>query len=413
MKKKLLVITLSVILVMQTLMMSSCYFFDSSLSDILENDDSESEGGDKVINVEGGDSYDVTIESSEGSSVLAASKALLSSVSVYCKFRGGGYGSSEFSSAGSGVIYRLDKEKGDAYVITNYHVVYSSSSSAANKISHDINLYLYGQEHSDYAIPATYVGGSLYYDIAVLKVEASEVLMKSNATAATFANSDEVSVLDSAIAIGNPESGGISATVGHVNVDSEYIAMYGADERTEISLRVIRTDAAVNSGNSGGGLFNAKGDLIGIVNAKISKSSVDNIGYAIPSNVAKYITENILYYCDGQDRESVFRCMLGITVSSVEPSTVYDVETGKIHKLEKVRIEEVDNSSAVKGKLKVGDIINSIIIDGEEYAVTRRHHVIDNMLNARPESKITFKITRNGAEAEVSITATKEMLVEY
>ena len=77
---------------------------------------------------------------------------------------------------------------------------------------------------------------------------------------------------------------------------------------TELSLRVMRTDAAVNSGNSGGGLFDDSGRLIGIVNAKSSNTSDDNIGYAIPSNVATAIADNAIYYSDG----TIKRCMLGM-----------------------------------------------------------------------------------------------------
>ena len=81
-------------------------------------------------------------------------------------------------------------------------------------------MYLYGSEVEDYALPATYVGGSMTYDIALVKVENNEFLKNSNATAVKIANSNNVKVGSTAIAIGNPDAGGISATAGIISVDS-------------------------------------------------------------------------------------------------------------------------------------------------------------------------------------------------
>ena len=168
----------------------------------------------------------------------------------------------------------------------------------------------------------------------------------------------------------------------------------------------MRTDAAVNSGNSGGGLFNDSGELIGIVNAKEADDSVDNIGYAIPSNVAKAIADNAIFYSDG----TVKRCLMGVTVGVDEYSTDYDVETGKIHKRERVVIISIEKSSQIKGLLSVGDLINSITVDGKTTEVTRVHHVIDAMLYARAESRVVINVTRGGIEKDIEFTATANML---
>ena len=407
--------------------LSSCFFIDSldALYGAAAGSGAGSQSGDTTINIgEVKDYGDITINSSEGQSLLAAGKALLSSVSILAGFQTtvtssgwptGGQQSTQtkdYSSMGSGVIYKLDKQKGDAYIITNYHVVYDANSNTKNKISNNISLYLYGQEFADYAIPATYLGGSMTYDIAVLKVEGSAVLMKSAAIAATFADSNTVSVLETAIAIGNPEGGGISATVGCINVDSEYIKMTGADEKTGIELRVMRTDAAVNEGNSGGGLFNANGEVIGIVNAKRSDTSVDNIGYAIPSNIAKYAADNIIDLCDGVSRTKVKKCRLGITVATDDAYSVFDTETGKVHKVEVIKVNEVMSDSHAKDALKAGDVISSVVIGGVEYKVTRLFHVTDSLFNARVGDKIIFKITRDGNSIETELAVTGEMLME-
>ena len=367
------------------------------------------------VTVEGGDNYNITINSDNKDNVLAA-KALLSTVSINCTFKtatssypsGFGNTSKEKSSAGSGVIFRLDKESGDAYIITNYHVVYYNLANTQNGISNDISVYLYGQESKEYAIPAKYIGGSMSYDLAILKVEGSRVLAESNAVAVEFANSDNVAVLDKAIAVGNPENLGISATLGYINVDSEYITMEGADGATAIQLRVMRMDTAVNSGNSGGGLFDDSGKLIGIVNAKLTSS--ENMSYALPSNFVKYVAENIIYYCDGKANEKVMRCYLGITVGANALYTVYDTETGKVHKRESVSIAAIEATGIANGALAVGDVINSITIDGVKYDVTRMFVVTDSMLNARVNSVVVINVTRDGVNKDVEIKITEKSL---
>lgn len=377
------------------------------------------EGMKKNVTINGGDDYAVTINSTDRKNVLAASKGLLSAVSINCTFQvtknyyGGLFQPSqtvtgEETSAGAGVIYQLDKEKGDAYIITNFHVVYHKYSDTQDKISDDIEVFLYGQEYERYAISAEYVGGSSNYDIAVLRVKGSEVLMQSIARAADFADSKKVAVLDTAIAIGNPEANGISATVGAVNVDSEEITITNVQETDQISLRVIRIDAAVNGGNSGGGLFNDSGEIIGIVNAKMSDSSIDNIGYAIPSNVAKNVADNIIYY-DSLDSkcDSVMRTIVGIEPGISSAYTVYDEESGKVHKMERVIVAKVTDGSPAAGALASGDVLNSVTIDGVTYDITRKFDVFDAMLKVRNSSAfrsvVVFNITRNGTVKDVTV----------
>ena len=371
------------------------------------------------ITVNGGDNYDITIEGGENLNLTVASKSILSAVSVYCTFKTvsySGFGQSattESYSAGSGVIYSLDKNTGDAYVITNHHVVYNSECNTKNKISDDIQLFLYGMENAAYSIPATYVGGSMQYDLAVLKVSASRILMESNARAADFADSNKISVLDTAIAVGNPEGEGISATVGYVNVDSEYVKLNFTTPtgQKEIEIRVMRIDTPVNSGNSGGGLYNAEGKLIGIVNAKMTDS--ENIGYAIPANVVKYVAENIIDYCAGKSAETPYRALVGITVTAGKSYSHYDTETGKIYKMEDVKIESVSEGSIAEGKLHAGDVIRKISVDGKEYEVTRIFHVVDSMLNARVGSVVKVTVLRGESNEVIELNITENALTPW
>ena len=419
-KTKIIVSLLLVIVLMFS--MSSCLMIGGMLdSGMTEQDIKDFISGQlgNNVTVNGGDNFNITIEG--GSSVAsAAAKGLLSAVSIECNFKV----SSAFNqnkvtvstSSGSGVIYKLDKENGDAYIITNYHVVYNSSSKTSNKISDDITVYLYGSEPqtvSGYGIKASYVGGSMNYDIAVLKVEGSRILAESSAREVDFADSNKVTVLDMAIAIGNAAAKGISATVGYVNVDSEYLEMEGADGYTPISLRVMRIDTAVNGGNSGGGLFNSEGNLIGIVNAKMVDDEIEGIGYAIPSNVVKYIADNILYYCDGTSKESVYRCLMGITVQVTEAHAEFDTESGKVLKKETVTVGSVNSGAMVEGILFSGDIIKSIEIDGKTYEVDRMYKVIDSMLNARVGSSVTINIVRGTENMAITLEITEDCVAEY
>ncbi len=368
---------------------------------------------------------DIDITSTHEQNLLAASKGLLSAVSIAASFDvtyayGGGllgkptYKTETVTYGGAGVIYQLDKQTGSAYIITNYHVVYNVEADTEDKISDNIKIYLFGQEYSsyypslDYSIPATYVGGSMYYDIAVLRVSGSELLKSSNAEAAQFANSDDLSVLQTVIAIGNPEGEGISATVGAVNVDSENITMYAPDEETLVTMRVVRIDAAVNSGNSGGGLFDENGHIVGIVNAKIQSSEIDNIAYAIPSNIAKGVADNIIYYDTlNPENDSAYRMIMGIEVTIADKWSEYDTETGKVHKVEKVSVAAVNAGSIAEGKLVAGDIINSISIttgsDTAEYQVKRTFNVFDSMLTARQGSVVVINVTRGTQTLDVTI----------
>lgn len=359
-----------------------------------------------------------------GGAEYAANKGLRSAVSIYTHFQktvsyGGFFGrpgsssTYDYYSAGSGVIYKLDKSSGSAYIITNYHVVYDVNSNTSNKISNDINVYLYGMEENKYAISAEYIGGSMTYDIAVLKVTNSDILKKADIEEPKIVDSDDITVGQYAIAVGNPEALGLSATFGIVSVNSEYITMTAPDNATSVTLRVVRIDTAVNGGNSGGGLYNSNGQLIGIVNAKIVNEEVENISYAIPSNVAVSIADNIIYYCDGNSNESVQRAIIGISVGTSYSQAVLDTETGLMRIVETVTVSGISDNSLASGVFEQNDIIRSVTLNGTTKEVTRKHMVIDIMLEARVGDTVQFTVIRNGSEKNISITVTEDCLTAY
>ena len=324
------------------------------------------------------------------------SKTLLSTVNITC-------GSALSTSAGSGVIYSVDKEKGDAYIITNCHVIYGNGKTA----SKDIKVYLYGMELSSYAIPATFVGGSVTYDIAVLKISGSEVLKNSYATAVEFESSDNVRVFDKVYAVGNAEGAGLSATEGIVSVTSENISLSGADGST-ISLRVMRIDAAVNHGNSGGGLYDENGKLIGIVSAKEVSEDIDNMGYAIPSDLVKKLADSILRQCNGTVTQ-ISKVKKMITITSYVSGVEIDSEGG-VYQVELVEVTNVSAGSLADGKVMVGDTINYITVDGVKTVVTRVHHFTEAMLAAKSGSTVVLNVNRKGETIDITFDVTDSAL---
>lgn len=309
----------------------------------------------------------------------------------------------EYTSYGSGVIFSLDREAGDAYVITNFHVVYNKDEVNTGGFSDTISLYLYGMENPQYAVPAKVVGGSMNYDIAILKVEGSEVLKNSMAVAATLGNSEEVRVRDEVFVVGNPEGYGIATTEGIISVESESLAMTGADGRTGITLRVMRTSAAINDGNSGGGLYDAEGRLIGIVCAKRTGAEVDNIGYAIPVNLAKALADNILRNCDGVNDLSVKKCVVGIELVTASSGLVSDGK-GNLIIREEVKVSGLLENSLMTDKMQAGDIITAVTVDGVKTEVTRTYHITDAMLAANAGSTVTITATRDGTSFDATVT---------
>ena len=343
-----------------------------------------------------------------------AAKALRSVVAITAGFTKASYRPENeelYYTEGSGVIYQLDRQTGDALILTNYHVVYDKNSSTG--ISENLMLYLYGADYEEFGIPAEYVGGAMQYDIAVLQVKDCQVLKGETYTAVTLADSEEVMVGDAVMAIGNPKGNGISTTSGVVNVDSEYVNVTAANGRTSITLRTIRVDAAVNSGNSGGGLFNNEGDLIGIVSAKEVYEGVDNIGYAIPINLAVALAENIVYYCLDTDMKAVYRPELGITTEVSQAQAVYDEEAGSIRILEEISVSGVKRGSLSEGIVQEGDRLISIAVNGKEQRITRMYHAEDLLLEARVGDVVYLTVEREGEILTLELEITAMSLNSY
>lgn len=223
------------------------------------------------------------------------------------------------SGAGSGVIYTKD-----GYIITNYHV--------ANENTKTISVVLY--DGSVYE--GKYIYGDEFVDLAVIKIE------KDDCDYATIGDFDQMQLGDEVLAIGNPLGYGLTVTDGIISALEREVTI----ENTTMTL--LQTSAAINSGNSGGGLFNMKGELIGIVNAKIGGTSVEGMGYAIPSTtVVKSLNDLRDYgYITGKAR-------LGVTVQTRQYQTWPYLQTNAY-----IQVTEImESGSAAKSGLQVGDIL--------------------------------------------------------
>ena len=354
--------------------------------------------------------YSVNADSSV--SVGAAVQSVVAINSVFKEYVSSSRASStaieEQTYSGAGVIYEMDKEAGDAYIITNYHVVYEQDSIGNESIPHisdDIRVYLYGEYYLDQYIEAEYVGGAMDYDIAVIRIEGSERLKNSAARTVTPADSDELTAGETVYAIGNPDSQGVSVTRGIVSVPSEYIDILAADNRRTLNLLEIRVDAAVNHGNSGGGLYNIDGSLVGIVNARSEATGVEDFGYAIPVNLAIGVAQNIIDNAGMNDSKGALRATLGMTARVDARTSIFDEETGSSHIVEKVSVQEVTKGSPAEGKLREGDLLTDIRIEGgAEKTITRLHTVTTFLFNVRKGDTVIIGYERNGVSAEAHIT---------
>ena len=165
------------------------------------------------------------------------------------------------------------------------------------------------------------------------------------------------------------------------------------------TFRVMRVDTSINSGKSGGGLFDSNGRLIGIVNAKTSSSSIENISYAIPSKVAVGVAENVIRNDGTFDKRT-----LGVTLEATESKAVYDEEAYLTSIIQKVSVSDVAAGGVSNGILSVGDEIKSITVKGKTTVVTRLFQVSDALLYADAGSQVTLQIVRDGQEQTVTVT---------
>ena len=277
-----------------------------------------------------------------------------------------GYGYT-YQASGSGFIITSD-----GYILTNYHVI--SGSKTVTVATYDHNTY-----------DAKVIGYDASNDIAVIKIDAE------NLTPVTLGDSDTLRVGESVYAIGNPLgeltfslTGGIVSALSR-NVQTE----------AGTSMSLIQTDCAINSGNSGGALFNTRGEVIGITNAKYSSSGmgseaeIDNIGFAIPINSVKRIVTSII------ENGYVLKPYIGITVSplSEETANITGIKAGAV-------VQDVtEDAPADKAGLKSHDVIVKV----GDTDINDSNDLVQVISKSDPGDVLTFHIYRQGQEITLDV----------
>jgi serine protease Do len=270
-------------------------------------------------------------------------------------------------AAGSGFIISED-----GYIVTNNHVIDNAQS---------ITITLDSGEVSE----AVLVGTDSSNDIAVLKVDGE------NLPTVTLGDSADLQIGELAVAIGNPlgrlsgtvTAGIISALDRSINIDGQ-------------TLKLLQTDAAINSGNSGGALFNSFGEVIGINTAKNAGTGVEGLGFAIPINDAKPIVESIINY--GYVRG---RTKLGIYTRDVTPQIALQNQL-----VEGVYIVEVEkNGAAEKAGLRQGDIIIAL----DDQSIKTSDELINYKSTKKPGDTLKVTFVRNGRETTADLVLEEDL----
>ena len=301
-----------------------------------------------------------------------------------------GYGESDtdtnteqVSSQGSGVIYKKDGEY--AYIVTNTHVI-----NGAKKV--DIRLA------DGTKVPGEIVGTDTYSDIAVVKISSEKV-----SAVAEFGDSSKLTVGETAIAIGSPLGSEYANTVtqGIVSSLNRTVSLKSEDGQA-ISTKAIQTDTAINPGNSGGPLINIQGQVIGITSSKIATNggtSVEGLGFAIPSNDAIKIIEQL------EKNGKVTRPALGIQMVNLSNLSTTDLQKLKLPNniTSGVAVRSIQPNMPANGHLEKYDVITKV--DGNPIASATE---LQNALYSHSVGdEMTITYYRNGKEETTTIKLDK------
>lgn len=277
------------------------------------------------------------------------------------------------TSAASGSGFVLTD---DGYILTNYHVIEASSS---------ITVSFFDGSSAE----ATLIGYDVSNDIAVLKVERTDLIP------VVLGDSNNMNVGDDVVAIGNPLGElTFSLTAGTVSALKREVTTSNG-----ITMNLIQTDCAINSGNSGGALFNLYGEVVGITNAKyssnsMSDASIDNIGFAIPVNSVKEIVKSII------ENGYVSKPYVGISVTDVSEETQgYGLPKGAAVK------QVVADSPAAEAGLQVNDIITKV----GDTEITGSSQLVGIVSEAAVGDVLKITVYRQGSTLELEVTVGEQI----
>lgn len=265
-------------------------------------------------------------------------------------------------SSGTGFVFKTDDKYG--YILTNYHVIDNSKKIVVTFTNNK-------------KIEASLVGIDEYSDIAVLKVDKSDVI-----SVAQIGNADSLRVGDTTFTVGAPlDSSVYSWTVTRGILSGKNRLVEVTINNTNSVMEVLQTDAAINSGNSGGPLCNSNGEVVGITNMKIASSSIEGMGFAIPIDTAIKTANDLI------EGKTVSRPYLGVSVYETNSSVIY--------------VEYVQRGSAAdKAGIENGDKI--LKIDNENISSTAQFRY--QLYKYNVGDKITLTIERNEKEKKLNVT---------
>ena len=358
------------------LVLGTCFGIPSIRNNLLDTNSNKSSISTSTSATSGQiNTTQISLADYSGTGIAVAQKVLPSIVGIKVEYKVNSIFMMQQGTAsaeGSGIIISED-----GYIVTNNHVINSSSTSSYYEIGEatKVSVYLYN-DTTEYE--AKVVGTDETTDLAVIKID------KTGLTAAELGDSSSVQVGEFSMAIGNPLGMQSSVTSGVISAINRDVT--DSDGKT---FTLIQTDAAINSGNSGGALVNSQGQVIGINTLKVSATGVEGMGFAIPINSAKTIFEQLIQY------NKVKRPYIGISGRDL------DTATAKRNNLVVgIYVASVDDySAAEKAGIKPGDVI--IKADGKEIKTMNELNEIKNTHNIG--DTMTVVVNRNGQEKELTI----------
>lgn len=319
----------------------------------------------------------VSLNNYSDTAIYAASKVLPSIVGITVEYTVTSnfmQGMSQLASAeGSGIII-----SSDGYILTNNHIINSSDSSVYYEVSKATKVYVY-LYNDETPYEAEIIGTDKQTDLAVIKIN------KDNLTAAELGDSSSVKIGEFAMAIGNPLGMQSSVTSGIISAVNRSV-----DSDDGNSYTLIQTDAAINSGNSGGALVNSEGKVIGINTLKLSGTGIEGMGFAIPINDTIDIYKQLI------EKGKVLRPYIGISGIDLDErnANYYKLPVG-------IYVKQIaSNSPASSSDIKTGDVITGF--DGKQVSTMSELNKIKEEKNIG--DKVTLDVFRNGETKKIEVT---------
>ena len=292
------------------------------------------------------------------------------------------YKGEQVQSTGSGFIYKTDSKYG--YLLTNHHVV-----DKATKITL--------VRSDDKEIEATVLGSDEYLDLAVVRINKSDVI-----DTASIGTSEQSKLGDTVFTVGSPLGYEYRGTVtdGILSGKDRMVTVSISGSANDYVMKVLQTNAAVNPGNSGGPLLNAKGEVIGIISLKLVQTEVENMGFAIPIEYALSHVDNL------EKGEPIVRPMLGISMINVEDT--YSLYRSGIMLDQSITegvvvVEISEDSGASKSDLKKGDVIIKL----NEEKISNVAYLRYELYKYNAGDTITVTYIRDGKEKTTKIKLTE------